>query len=496
MKKFVYIGASALILFVSCSKESNQPENLIKDQQGSKVVSFTATVESPSNADETKASINVNNGSFAWADGDQIAVQLSDDTFKTFEYSSSTEEFSATLGDETIKDGGVAYYPASIAIDKTPGSVTLSASATASDAAKSFPMFASVSLGSGALAFKHLGGILVVTVDHVPADATKLVLTVPSVGINGTFEVATSGDNKVISASGEDSSETLTFTAGTYGTNETSFSIPVPVTTFSGGFTIDFKNASDETLYTKTTSKTTISVARASLKKMSSLTVPINVYINYTEPWVSEATPYAYAYEYNKGTEHKAWPGDQVNNQSEYHHGESVYHKVIENITIEDVKIIVHINYNNDDSGYPYGDLYRATTYIEDLKNDLYISVAPITSQTTSKVYFRNWSTNGWITKLAAGYTGDYGGAMITDDWPGTLLTDLPSEYINETSYPYITIDAKKWIWFKGVNNDGTAASPSNKYIEGKEDKNTFVILKDDDDSIALDFGVANITKD
>ena len=138
-------------------------------------------------------------------------------------------------------------------------------------------MTATVHLGDEEIGLRHLGGILSVTASYVPADATKLVLTATGKDVTGNFIVSSSQ----ISAgtTGTNNAVTLTFSAGAFGTSATEFFIPVPVTTFTSGFTVDFKNTSDETLYTHSAAKTSITVNRASIKRMDDLTVPISIYV-------------------------------------------------------------------------------------------------------------------------------------------------------------------------------------------------------------------------
>ena len=121
--------------------------------------------------------------------------------------------------------------------------------------------------------------------------------------------------------------------------------------------------------------------------------------------------------------------------------------------------------------------------------------MAPVTEQATSKVYVRNWTTDGWATKAAAGYTGDYGGASIFA-WPGTLISGLKTEYLDATCYSYFTADSGKKIWAKACNDTGSSESPSDINIEIKNNKNTLLTLKDEDKSTAWDFGIAQITID
>ena len=278
MKKIGIILSAFVLTVCSCSKEL--PAGLLTTDTGNGTVSFTATFERSGDPD-TRLGINTSSGTLTWTDGDAIAVQMTDDTFVSFTYSSSTRKFTASLGGKAVKDGGVAYYPASIAINKTPGSVNLPASyaARVSEGVATVcpPMTATVNLGASSLSLTHLGGILSVKASYVPADATKLVLTATGKDVTGNFTV--SGGAITAGSAGSNNTVTLTFSAGDFGTSATEFFIPVPVTTFGSGFSFAFKNASDEILFSQSTEKTDISVARAYIKRMAQVTVPISIYV-------------------------------------------------------------------------------------------------------------------------------------------------------------------------------------------------------------------------
>lgn len=440
MKKYLFIFA-AVALFASCSKElQNDKINNVPEQQGLVTVSFDAVVEDIVDAD-TKAAVSTS-GVFSWTNGDVIAVQLEDDTFANFTYSSSTGKFTASLS-KAIKDGGVAYYPSTIAINGTPGSVALPASYTAAAATSGFPMIASVSLGATTLSFTHLGGILSLRASHVPADATKLVLTVPSVGITGTFAV--SSDN--ISAGASASSVTLTFSAGSFGTSATEFFIPVPVTTFTSGFTMEFKNASDETLYTKSTARTNIAVGRAQMKRMKSFTVPVSLYICSSKPW-GESTEYAYV-----SDDVASWPGTSYDPDTKpFTHGSNSYTRVIEDLSAagSSTNMIFNVNYSdsNDAPWYdPYGKLYRAMLSSVDITNDVYISLS-LNNDGTHKILLRNWSDNGYMDTFNSWY---YGGDAILGAYPGTSIASMSTVVYDSETFPYYSATANKKIGVQAV---------------------------------------------
>lgn len=338
MKKIGFICFALALIACGCSKE--QSNGLLDIVPEGNVVSFKATFEGET--PDTKLGINTGSGALTWMDGDAIAVQMTDDTFVQFTYSSSTGKFSASLGEKKVKDGGVAYYPSTIAINGTPGSVNLPSSydvsVSGSIAKVCPPMIATVNLGDENLALKHLGGILSVKVSYVPADANMLILTVPGKTVTGTFAV-TDGH---ISATSGSSTVTINFTKGVFGTTATEFFIPVPVTTFSSGFTADFKNASNETLYTHTTAKTSISAARASIKRMAELTVPKYVYIYNNTTW--SGAIYAYLYGANSSSEevNNSWPGTALTGDTFTHNGHAYYRVSLPNDIATDANIILH----------------------------------------------------------------------------------------------------------------------------------------------------------
>lgn len=443
MKKISIIISALAVVFCSCSKE--QDARLLISNQDTNVVSFKAFFEGED--PETKLGINTSSGALNWANGDAIAVQMTDNTFVPFTYSSSTKEFSATLGAKEVKDGGVAYYPASIAIDGTPGSVNLPTSYTiAADATVCPPMIATVNLGAKALSLKHLGGILSIKVSHVPTDANKLILTIPGKTVTGTFAVTDDTDDYISAGTGS-GSVTLNFTKGVFGTTAPEFFFPVPVTTFSSGFTVDFKNAANETLYTHSTAKTTIEAARASIKRMAPLTVPVKLYINSPKPW-GAATEYAYL-----SDDVLSWPGTSYNPDSRtITHEGNTYTKVIDDISAagSSSNIIIHVNYNDsgDAPWYdPYGKLYRIEIPSVDISNDVYLTLSTNTDG-THKILLRNWSSSGYMDYFHAWYDG---GSNILGDFPGTAIASMSSIKYEKEDFRYFTATKDKKIGVKAV---------------------------------------------
>ncbi|GEM_PF-3138331 len=464
MKKISVILSAVALVIVGCTKE--QSTSLLNTTEGNNVVSFKATFEGET--PDTKLGINTTSGALTWADGDAIAVQMTDDTFIEFIYSSSTQEFTASLGEKKVKDGGVAYYPSTIAINETPGSVQLPDEYTArvseGIATVCPPMKATVNLGAETLNLKHLGGILSIRVSYVPADATKLVLNVLAKNLTGNF-VVTDGEDDFISAKSDGSSTiNVNFNAGDFGTSATEFFIPVPVTTFEGGFTVEFQNESKETLYTHSTSKATITAARASITRMAELTVPSYIYIseNTDDSWENVKV-----YAKNSSVQFtNNWPGNVLSGNTFTHNGHS--YKRIEipaaqlgvsggEITVSGTAV--------GSTGDGTRDYVRVGLYNQTFNSDVYYYVST-TSPSAYKLYMED-------------QTGDYNlhlhifGTTNTPStsWPGVTVGGLNSESLDNglsTKY-YIQTTSGNNFQFT-VNNNGSDANKSDQNISA--DKN------------------------
>ena len=449
MKKIGFICFALALIACGCSKE--QSNGLLDIAPEGNVVSFKATFEGET--PDTKLGINTGSGALTWMDGDAIAVQMTDDTFVPFTYSSSTEKFSASLGEKKVKDGGVAYYPATIAIDGTPGSVNLpnsyDVSVSGSIAKVCPPMIATVNLGDENLALKHLGGILSIRVSYVPADADRLVLMAVGSGITGTFTVTDAAED-YISAKGGVGTVTLNFTEGDFGTTPAEFFIPVPVTSFSNGFTVNFKNASNDSLYANTASNKGISVSRANIARMDQLTVPVSIYVrdNGTN-WTS-----LMAY-YSSNTYSSDWGVNEISDftKTYTHNGNSYYRFTLPATETPSTKclLIFHDSENDGVGRVQLPDL--------DLGGDRYYTIS---GDGSDRMYVKCYK-GGWGSLNL--YLYDNGYPMGA--WPGSSSTntfrldlehhnadfvywDFPSS-IKDDSYEYGVII-----------NDGTSQTAGN----------------------------------
>ena len=494
MKKLLYIALA--VAAISCSKEKPIIDNTPAEepQDGMITVTFSASVN------ETKATVS-DAGAFTWKTGDRIAVyDENSHKFYPFDLSSGNGENTATFTgqfDAADYKFTKAYYPGNpfdfSSTYENAETVTIPSLATHGPSNGLIPLFGEVT-GAGTLSFDYLTAIVKVSVDRIPRNTQYAVLKATN-NIAGTFDV----NSKTITSNG--SKEIALSTNGVTGPQ--TFIFPVPAG--ENAVTFELRDGlHGAVLFTTGSDKAKTVTFKAPSLYYNNVTVPVCVYVNYTEPWVDGQTPYIYF----RGNEDESagydinWPGSVIPTSGDWDvsHLAIGYRKVAYDLASVNTNsstkatLVVHINWENYLSGEPYGDLYRVEVPLVDITNDLFIMVRPVYSQATSKIYFRNWSTNGWITKVWAGYTDDFGGASITDAWPGTLLSSMSSEWLGRSQYPYITADSGKWIKFKGNNKpEGNGENPNDKFIEVKNNKNTLVTLRDDDNTTCFDFGIAEV---
>lgn len=246
MKKSLVIVAAALVFASACQKEQLAPEGNF---------SIKASREA---CVDTKASVS-DAGAFAWVSGDAIGLYNG----------SGFNELKSSTGGETVTFTGTvvgtpqtcAIFPYSVA--KTVSSVTLPASYVWKDGDAPTPMYAEYNVSR--LEFKHLGGLIKVTVAGIPATATKFVFEADK-DITGVFDI-TAGAISSSSLTDKGKVE-FSFTAGTATTM--SFYIPVPVGTYTAK--VSLKDASDNVLWSFAGS-TPNEVTRAKLIVMPTLTI-------------------------------------------------------------------------------------------------------------------------------------------------------------------------------------------------------------------------------
>ena len=197
--------------------------------------SCTRTAEAPLvewtfHAPSTKASLNAS-GAFSWTEGDQIDVwNEASGAFVTFTSGNGSGRFSAQAP-ASAHFTTAAFSPAGIADGL--GSVTLPAAYSKDElaAGRGIPMYAPVNEGSDLLHFKHLGAYLTIAIDHLPGNIDKLILSSPTVSLNGNFTLVEAAGEKEIRAATGSGSLSLTFAPGA--NQSIRLTVPVPTGTYA-----------------------------------------------------------------------------------------------------------------------------------------------------------------------------------------------------------------------------------------------------------------------
>ena len=210
MKKLYLSIPALLLLAVSCEKEELN-NSLIEKNPVPQVEMITETV-SGARGTATKATISDTDASFAWADGDDVAVHISNGKYV---YTSDEGAHGATITDviyhsddasfTVVYEAGYsrdafAVYPSTIvakdaanfgqegySLDVTlPGSYQL---AQVSGETSPCPMIATNEAGQG-WNFFQLCGLLRIAVNYIPASAKRLEIDFNGKKVCGDFSIA------------------------------------------------------------------------------------------------------------------------------------------------------------------------------------------------------------------------------------------------------------------------------------------------------------------
>lgn len=210
----------------------------------------------------TKAT-NTKVGSFLWAAGDALSVY--DGSFHGFSISDGVGTASATFSGTLDGSATLAVYPAiGKSVAGNDVTVTLPDSYSFTNKGVQMPMVATVS-GSD-LSFTHLGAILKFDVYGIPASADRFVFAATDKRVSGdfTFDSSESYPSIATEADVSENTVTVTFTAGTM--TSASFYIPVPVGTYSSGFSVALKNGDDVLITKNRSSSITLSRGQYSIQ--------------------------------------------------------------------------------------------------------------------------------------------------------------------------------------------------------------------------------------
>ena len=272
------LAVAALAITASCSNEELDGVNGL-----SKANTFiTATFEQPGGGINTRTTLGVNN-EVLWQPGDQFKLFYGSSVSAVFKTEGSGE--SATFGANITGDiSGATYaiFPimtgvVDVTLNNTVATTTLRKEIPFSEATNG-PMWADASADLTNLSFKHLAGLLKLTVSGLPT-GKELVLKVTAdknIAGTATVELNPGSGEPYLEVSDEDQASEVykdIIVTGVHASNEgaTVFYVPLPVKTL-GELKVNIYDSSDtnyENPLYKEKKWTNIAVARAMIRSAS-----------------------------------------------------------------------------------------------------------------------------------------------------------------------------------------------------------------------------------
>lgn len=269
------LAVAALAITASCSNEELDGVNGL-----SKANTFiTATFEQPGGGINTRTTLG-NNNEVLWQSGDQFKLfyDLSESAVFKTEETGATVNFGATISGD-IESATYAIFPIMTDVDVTLSGTTATTTLRKEipfSKATNGPMWADASTDYTNLSFKHLAGLLKLTVSGLPTDKELVLKVTADKNIAGTATVnlqPVSGEpylevSDAAGATGVEKEITVTGVQAVDG-KATVFYVPLPVKTL-GELKVNIydKNDTSTPLY-KEKKWTNIAVARAMIRSAS-----------------------------------------------------------------------------------------------------------------------------------------------------------------------------------------------------------------------------------
>lgn len=241
MKKFAYILVAALA-FAACQKEESQKDILV--DEGLNTFTFTASVDNNVVDAETKATLS-RGGVFSWAESDALKFYDTDGNAYDAVITAVDGEGVATIevtaaGNPTFYS---AIYPAAVADGKNKVNI---------EAALAKGPVVVAEVGSGSLTFHHIGSIINIKINDIPAETTKMEIApaAPAEWNAGIFSFTAGVPD--FSGNGGYCYPVVPVTSADSGKD---ISVPIFAANYTGGFTIRLYNDVGRVLYKKSTTK-------------------------------------------------------------------------------------------------------------------------------------------------------------------------------------------------------------------------------------------------
>ena len=272
MKKVLYTLAALSFVFVACNKQEIVPEEGTS-QEGELT---TVTIKASNGDADTKAAIADETRAFTWTIGDQIAVHTDAGRFYTSDAlttGGATADFTVSLSGNR---DGFAVYPASVAKswDGTDLTLTLPNTYTLAQVSgdgneSPLPMIAKDE--GGDLSFKHVAGLLRLTISNIPTGTNKIKLDFNGKKVSGDFTISspTAGTSTIAAVSGTKGTDDIIWITDITGTADLTVNIPLPTGATYSDLIVSAWDSEDKALRGQVVAFNTYTPARAHGKKLS-----------------------------------------------------------------------------------------------------------------------------------------------------------------------------------------------------------------------------------
>ena len=289
MKKLIFLLASAGLLLTACIAEDSG----MQEQIGEAVI-IGATYEAPEEEPGTRSIIDIvtigdtKSGLFYWSEGDSLNVfsrgsdpSFAGNVFRIHGYSNESRSNNATFIGFDIpgRATDVAVCPARLNPVWENSTLTVNLPETirwVAGEADPYMVASDFSPEQGNnknLSFKHIGGLIKLTINDMDEAARKLAVTIYGARINGNYEVTKDAEGYYnIAAESIEGSSTVTFvfTEDEVDADGMTFYVPVPVMTYSK-ISFSVLPEDGDPLFTYTSSEDTRTVARKQIKSFPAM---------------------------------------------------------------------------------------------------------------------------------------------------------------------------------------------------------------------------------
>lgn len=233
------------MLAAGCTQEALDPQDG-ENGHGSVTVDHIEWVPLSLEGEATRISIDNTTGVPSWTTGDQVAVHTTSGSYQTCTVDVAGNTVPVSLGSNEERDGFAVYPATAVANNSTslvqvtyPDSYDLSSYSEAALATLTeapCPMVAINTPGS-ALKFRHVGGIIRITLENVPAGTTAIGVMSVGVPITGTAKVSNPGRTDATSTITDGGNVVTFYLPGERGLSADRtvvLNIPVPTGTYAG----------------------------------------------------------------------------------------------------------------------------------------------------------------------------------------------------------------------------------------------------------------------